>query len=237
MDVTIRLKERVYYSIEEFAREIYLFPNEAFAMIKSQKFLKILYKYNEKMYNNIAELLNKPFQQDALLFQIQYILNPLMELRHHGYLFKDFQSLGKKIISYGPATDIYLKDFLKYRLLSYYMKVTRYDEKAPVLFQKVLKLEEEYPSNENRAYFKLGFLLEGSGNIVYRDKKFTDIREFLSYVTMPVNITDFSASFIKSQYLLAWLEHLGYVREITLFENLVLSVEQKERKNDNLRKV
>ena len=65
MDLSIRINSKHYNSIEEFAHEIYLFHDEAFSLIKSQKFLKILYKYNEKMYNDIVELLTQPFQQDA----------------------------------------------------------------------------------------------------------------------------------------------------------------------------
>ena len=54
---------------------------------------------------------------------------------------------------------------------------------------------------------------------------------------MPVNIIDVAKDFIKSQYVLAWLEIKGFQKEIVLFENLVISIEQKERKNDNLRKI
>ena len=236
-ELKIILKDQEYYSFEEFAKNIYLYPDEAFTLVKSEKFMKYLYNYNQNMYNNIGEEITKPFQQDALLFKIQYILNPLMEIRHHGYIFKNFSELGKKIISYGPSTEIYLKDFLKYRLLTYYMKVTGYDVKEPLLYQKIIKLEEEFLVNENRAYFKLGFLLEGSSSIRYGGKTFNKVDEFLSYIIKPVNITDFASNFISSQYLLAWLEHLGYKDEVNLFINLVSSVEQKEKANDNIRKI
>ena len=237
MDIIIHLKNNTYYSMEEFAKNIYLFPDESFALIKSKKFLKILYKFNQNMYNAIVELLTHPFQQDALLFKVQYILNPLMEIRHHGYLFPTFESLGNKILSYGPEIDIYLKDFLKYHLLSYYMQKTRYDIKKPEIYQRVLLLEQQFLSNENRAYFRLGFLLEGTLTMHYNDKKFTRPADFLNYVRQPVNITDFAKSFISSQYTFAWLEELGYDRQISLFENLVYSVEQKEKQNDHLRKI
>lgn len=237
MNISIRINSNHYSSFEEFAKNIYLYHNESFALIKSQKFLKILYKYNEKMYNSIVRLLSNPFQPDALLFRAQYILNPLMGIKYHGYVFDDFISLGKKILFYGPLTDIYLKDFLKYQLLSYYMEITRYDKKEPILYSKVKELEKEFLINENRAYFKLGFLLNGTNSITYNGKVFDDVKAFMNYVILPVNITDFASDFIKSQYVFAWLEYLGYKKEIVLFENLVFSVEQKERKNDNLRKI
>ena len=53
----------------------------------------------------------------------------------------------------------------------------------------------------------------------------------------PVNISGFSKTFISSQYLLAYLELMGYQKEIILFENFVSSVEQKEKKNDDIRKI
>lgn len=237
MEIKIKIKNTYLYSIEELARSICLYPDECFAVIKSQKFLKILYKYDEKMYNDIVGVLKTPHQQDELLFKIQYILNPLMEIRHHGYIFDSFKNLGKQIILFGPNVDIYLKDFLKYRLLSYYMVKTRYDEKEPVLYKKIKALEEYFVINENRAYFKLGFLLDDTNELIYKGKKFTSYGDFLNYVMEPYNITEFAKDFIKSQYLFAYLSHLGYEKEITLFENLVSSVEQKEKKNDNIRKV
>lgn len=237
MNLIIKVGKKSYYSIVDFAKEIYLQHDESFALIKSEKFLKTLYNFDQNMYNRIVELLSNPFQQDALLFKVQYILNPLMELHYHGYTFKDFMSLGKKIISYGPATDIYLKDFLKYHLLSYYMEVTKYDQKKPVLYNKVKILEEEFILNENRAYFKLGFLLEGSNVIIYNGKKFYDAKSLFEYLILPVNIIDFAKDFIKSQYVFAWLEMLGYQKELILFENFILSIEQKEKKNDSIRKI
>ena len=160
-----------------------------------------------------------------------------MSIRHHGYNFIDFAALGKQIVLYGPKTDIYLKDFLKYQLLSYYMEVTKYDIKEPVIYQRVKELEEEFKDNEDRAYFKLGFILEGSNTIYYREKKYNQIDEFLKCAIKPVNITDFAARYIKSQYIYAWLEILDKKDKVVLFENLVSSIEQKEKENDHLRKV
>ena len=237
MNIVIKLGKKYYSTIEEFAKEIYLQHEEALALIKSEKFLKILYNYNQKMYNNIVELMSNPFQQDALLFKTQYILNPIMGLCYHNYYFDNFASLAKQIIAYGPKTDIYLKDFLKYKLLSYYMEITKYDVKNPSLYKNVKKLEEEFLDNENRAYFKLGFLLEGSNIIIYNGKKFENPKKLFEYLIMPVNIIDVAKDFIKSQYVLAWLEIKGFQKEIVLFENLVISIEQKERKNDSIRKI
>ena len=117
------------------------------------------------------------------------------------------------------------------------MEITKYDVKNPSLYKNVKKLEEEFLDNENRAYFKLGFLLEGSNIIIYNGKKFEDPKKLFEYLIMPVNIIDVAKDFIKSQYVLAWLEIKGLQKEIVLFENLVISIEQKERKNDSIRKI
>lgn len=237
MDLIIKLGSNTFYSMEEFAKNIYLYHDEALALIKSKKFLKILYNYNEKMYNNIVELLSQPFQNDAFLFKTQYIINPIMSLRYHGYNFENVEELGKKILSFGPQIDIYLKDFLKYKLLSYYFEVVHFDERKPQLYKSIKTLEEEFLTNENKAYFKLGFVLDNQKCILYNGKKFNDIKQFMSYVILPVSITEFAKDFIKSQYVFAWLDYLGYKKEISLFESIVDNVEQKERKNDNLRKI
>lgn len=237
MDLIIKLGSNTFYSMEEFAKNIYLYHDEALALIKSKKFLKILYNYNEKMYNNIVELLSQPFQNDAFLFKTQYIINPMMSLRYHGYNFENVEELGKKILSFGPQIDIYLKDFLKYKLLSYYFEVVHFDERKPQLYKNIKTLEEEFLTNENKAYFKLGFVLDNQKCILYNGKKFNDVKQFMSYVILPVSITEFAKDFIKSQYVFAWLDYLGYKKEISLFESIVDNVEQKERKNDNLRKI
>ncbi len=237
MDLIIKLGSNTFYSMEEFAKNIYLYHDEALALIKSKKFLKILYNYNEKMYNNIVELLSQPFQNDAFLFKTQYIINPIMGLRYHGYNFENVEELGKKILSFGPQIDIYLKDFLKYKLLSYYFEVVHFDERKPQLYKSIKTLEEEFLTNENKAYFKLGFVLDNQKCILYNGKKFNDVKQFMSYVILPVSITEFAKDFIKSQYVFAWLDYLGYKKEISLFESIVDNVEQKERKNDNLRKI
>lgn len=237
MDLIIKLGSNTFYSMEEFAKNIYLYHDEALALIKSKKFLKILYNYNEKMYNNIVELLRQPFQNDAFLFKTQYIINPIMSLRYHGYNFENVEELGKKILSFGPQIDIYLKDFLKYKLLSYYFEVVHFDERKPQLYKNIKTLEEEFLTNENKAYFKLGFVLDNQKCILYNGKKFNDVKQFMSYVILPVSITEFAKDFIKSQYVFAWLDYLGYKKEISLFESIVDNVEQKERKNDNLRKI
>ena len=231
MDLIIKLGSNTFYSMEEFAKNIYLYHDEALALIKSKKFLKILYNYNEKMYNNIVELLSQPFQNDA------FIINPIMSLRYHGYNFENVEELGKKILSFGPQIDIYLKDFLKYKLLSYYFEVVHFDERKPQLYKSIKTLEEEFLTNENKAYFKLGFVLDNQKCILYNGKKFNDVKQFMSYVILPVSITEFAKDFIKSQYVFAWLDYLGYKKEISLFESIVDNVEQKERKNDNLRKI
>ena len=237
MDLIIKLGSNTFYSMEEFAKNIYLYHDEALALIKSKKFLKILYNYNEKMYNNIVELLSQPFQNDAFLFKAQYIINPIMSLRYHGYNFENVEELGKKILSFGPQIDIYLKDILKYKLLSYYFEVVHFDERKPQLYKNIKTLEEEFLTNENKAYFKLGFVLDNQKCILYNGKKFNDVKQFMSYVILPVSITEFAKDFIKSQYVFAWLDYLGHKKEISLFESIVDNVEQKERKNDNLRKI
>ena len=107
----------------------------------------------------------------------------------------------------------------------------------PTISVALKKLEEEFLDNENRAYFKLGLLLEGSNIIIYNGKKFENPKKLFEYLIMPVNIIDVAKDFIKSQYVLAWLEIKGFQKEIVLFENLVISIEQKERKNDSIRKI
>lgn len=237
MELTIKLKDKTYYSLKDFASDIYLNTEEAFTLVKSAKFLKILYKMEPILYNSIAELLSSPFQVDSLMFKVQYLINPLSSLSYHKVIYPNFQKLGEKILKMAPECDIYLKDFLKYHLLSFYMEQTKIDVKDPTLYRKVKQLEEEFLQNENRAYFKLGFLLEGTKRIFYQRNVFNNPQDFLAYAIQGVNIIDFGKTFEPSQYLFAYLEYLGYDSQIKKYESIVHLARQKEVENDNLRKV
>ena len=149
MSFKIVVENEVFSSIEEFARNIYLHPDASEKILTSTKFLSLLAKENRNKFDQLIGI-NRAFKDaEAFLFYAQYALCPHMELRHHGYLFSSLEELGKKILSFGPEVDIYLKDFLKHKLLSKYMKDQGLNEKDPQIYSRVLELEKKFKENEN----------------------------------------------------------------------------------------
>ena len=149
----IKIKDHVITSLEELGRNMYLYPEAFETLLVSTKFLKILKDENKELLEKLIKLNHEVRDVNAFLFHAQYLFCPHMELKHHRYSFSNLKELGKQILSFGPKVDIYLKDFLKYKLLSKYMVDQGYDVRNSTLYHKVLELEQLFLVNENKAYF------------------------------------------------------------------------------------
>lgn len=224
----IRIKDEEFLSLKEFGSKIYLYPEESFALINSKKFLLIIKKMDEKMYEEIIKLRESETSKEVFLFKIQYLFAPVLPLQYYGVKYEDYEKIGRRIINGAPLIDIYMKDFLKYGLLSYYMRHVGDDKKHKDLYELILRLEHEFPLNENRAYFKLGFYLDKRNEIVYRRRGYKDVKSFLEMILSETMISDFAKDFEKNQYLQAYLEINDYQKELREFESIVSSVQEWE---------
>ena len=117
----IQIKDKIYASLEEFGREMYLYPEACETLLTSTKFLKALANENKELFEKLVALNRDVRDANAFLFHAQYLFCPHMELKHHRYSFATIKELGQQILEFGPKIDIYLKDFLKFKLLSKYM--------------------------------------------------------------------------------------------------------------------
>ena len=230
MSVIIKIKDQDYFSFEEFAKNIYMYPDESYKLINSRKFLLMLKKENEAMYNSIIELRKSETQEGAFIFKVQYVFCPLMELKYYKGKYFTPEELGKRILNGAPRIDIYIQELIKYKLISYYMKLQGLDELEPGFYKKIIDLEESFSYNEIRTYFKMGFILSKSKEIVYRRRKYSDVKAFFDVILSPAIITSFASDFEKDQYLFAWLEILGYEKELIKFDAIISSVEEWEEK-------
>ncbi len=228
--LNIHLKEYEFSSLKEFGAKMYLYPEESFALINTKKFLTILKKYDSDLYFKVEELRKKETAKEAFLFKIQYLFAPVLPLQHYKNQYLNYEQLGRRIINGAPKMDIYIGDFLRYGLLSYYMRHVGDDQNQKELYSFVLKLEHEFTLNEARAYFKLGFYLDKRREIVYRRRGYKDAKSFFEMILSETMIRDFARDFEKNQYIFAWLELNGYEKEIADFESIVASVEEWEEK-------
>ena len=226
----IHIRDEEFFSLKEFGSKIYLYPEESFALINTKNFLTILKKYDEEFYKKVEELRSSETSKEVFLFKIQYLFAPVLPLQYYGVQYKSYEKIGNRILNGAPQIDIYMQDFLRYGLLSYYMRHVGDDHMQSKLYETVLCLEHEFLLNEARAYFKLGFHLDKRDEIVYRRRGYKDVKSFFEMILSPTMINDFAKDFEKNQYLLAWLEYKGYQKEIREFESIVSSVEEWEEK-------
>lgn len=230
INVNIKIHDHIYTTFEEFAQNIYLYYDEAFHLINTKKFLVLLKKYDIEKYNEIIKLRKEEKDNDAFIFKVQYVFNPLMELRFRTYKFKSLQELGKKILLASPKIDIYTLELIKNKLISYYMILQGLNKLEPTLFEKVKEIEEKFEENAYLYYFKMGFLLDRNQKIVYRRKWYDNISDLFDEILKPTQITDFAESFESSQYLFAWLSILGKDNVINKYKSIVSTLEEWEEK-------
>ena len=226
----IKIKEQVFTSLEEFGRNIYLYPEACETLLTSTKFLKALADENKELFEKLVAINHEVRDVNAFLFHMQYLFCPHMELKHHGYSFNNLKELGKQILEFGPKVDVYLKDFLKFRLLSKYMKDQGYDTRKSYIYNRVLELEELFFENENKAYFLLGFLLAETDNIIFDNEEYTNVSDFFEHMITDYYIVNYSHNLESNQYIYAWLEVKGLKNEINKYRALINTIEQLEGK-------
>ena len=237
MNFVITLEKERIDSLEEFGKKMYLYPDASEKLLTSPKFLKFLKEYDIDKYNKLIELNHKAREHEEFIFLAQYIFCPIMNIRHHGYEFNSLKELGEKIIGFGPEIDVYLKDFLKYRLLSQYMVLLGFDKREVLLYQKVLELEKLFQENENKAYFLLGFTLSNCGIITYWNKSYSDVDLFFKEMVLDNNVVGYSSLLEKNQYVISWLTYLGYQDKVDYYQSIINSIQTLEDNYERRTKV
>lgn len=226
----IKIKDQIFASLEEFGRQMYLYPEACESLLTSTKFLKALASENKELFEKIVALNREVRDANAFLFHAQYLFCPHMELKHHRYCFSNIKELGQQILEFGPKVDIYLMDFLKFKLLSKYMRDQGIDIRKPDIYKKVLELEELFYKNENKAYFLLGFVLSESKNIIFDKKEYTDVKDFFQTMITDYYVVNYSKNLETNQYIYAWLEVNGLDKKVSKYRSLLSTVEQLEDK-------
>ena len=224
----IKIKDQVFTSLEELGRNMYLYPEACETLLTSTKFLKILKEENKELLEKLIKLNHEVRDVNAFLFHAQYLFCPHMELKHHRYSFATLKELGKQILEFGPKVDIYLKDFLKFKLLSKYMVDQGYDIRKKDLYKKVLELEELFLENQNKAYFLLGFYLAETENIIFDKKEYTSVEDFFKVMLTDFYIVNYSHYLEDNQYVYAWLEIKGKKKELSMYKSLIDTISKLE---------
>ncbi len=228
MNFVITLEDQRIDSLEDLGRKMYLYEDASEALLTSNKFLKFLKEYDYEKYKKLIELNHQKREHEEFIFLAQYIFCPLMNIRHHGYEFNSLKEMGEKIINYGPEIDIYLKDFLKFHLLSQYMEMMEYDKVDKENYLAIKNLEKLFLENENKAYFLLGFILSKCDIITYCKRPYDDVNRFFLEMVLDRNIIAYSSLIDKNQYVLSWLTYLGKNSQVDKYQSMINSIKALE---------
>lgn len=228
MNFVITLEDQRIDSLEDLGRKMYLYEDASEALLTSNKFLKFLKEYDYEKYRKLISLNHQKREHEEFIFLAQYIFCPLMNIRHHGYEFNSLKELGEKIINYGPEIDIYLKDFLKFHLLSQYMEMMEYDKVDKENYLAIKNLEKLFLENENKAYFLLGFILSKCDIITYCKRPYSDVNRFFLEMVLDRNIIAYSSLIDKNQYVLSWLTYLGKKSQVDKYQSMINSIKALE---------
>lgn len=237
MNFVIKLEDQRITSLKELGEKMYLYEDASEKLLTSNKFLKFLKEYDEDKFNKLIKLNHEVREHEEFVFFAQYIFNPIMNIRHHGYQFNSFKELGRQIIDFGPEIDIYLKDFLKFKLLSRYMKMMGFDKTEAKIYNKVIEFEKMFKENENKAYFLLGFTLCGCGIITYWNRSYDNVDLFFKEMVLDCNIVSFSSWLDKNQYVLSWLTYLGYTEQVDKYQSIINLINVLEENYESRTKI
>lgn len=226
-----------YSNLFSLAKDIYLYPGRFYKAFKDKELMKFIQDQDQKKHDDIVELKKKHYIPDVFLFKASYILNPYMELRYHGFLFKNYADIGKTIKKHAPKIDVYIKDLIRFDLLQEYMEAQGDNKKKPETYKKVLEVRERYKYKHNLGYFLLGYALDNDRYFYYHGKKFDDPKVFLSNYSTMHNLFEFARNFEVDCAFMAWLEVLGHTSIINRYNNIVKLVENKEKECSNSEQV
>lgn len=218
-----------YTNLFSLAKDIYLYPGRFYKAFKEKDLMKFIQEQDTKKYDAIIELKKKHYIPDVFLFKVSYILNPFMELRYHGFLFKDYAEIGKIIKKNSPKIDVYIKDLIRFDLLQEYMEKQDDDKKKPETYKKVLMIREKYKYKHNLGYFLLGYALDHDKTFYYNGEKFTDPKVFLKSRSTMHNLFKFARDFEVDCAFMAWLEVMEQTSIINRYNGVVKLIENKEK--------
>ena len=237
MSFVIKLEDKKMTSLKELGENMYLYPDASEKLLTSNKFLRFLKEEDKDKFDRLIKLNHEVREHQEFIFLAQYIFSPIMSIRHHGYKFSSFKELGQQILDFGPDIDVYLKDFLKYKLLTKYMVHMGFDKTDSKIYNKVIELEGLFEENENKAYFLLGFTLSRCGIITYCGRSYKDVNLFFKEMALNKNVTSFFSLISKSQYVVSWLTYLGYGEQVDKYQSIINLVDDLEESYERRKEI
>ena len=167
-------QDKTYDDIFSLAKDLYKSLEWADAL-RSKEFAAFVESQDESKAKRIDKVLMLSVPDDVMIFHIGCILNPFMPFSFHGYVFKDYVELGKKLLSFSPTPDPVLQSLIRYELVSKHMETTFYNNSHQEEYETVKKIEKLGRDDMPYAYFSLGYYLSKNTTIIYDHILYQDL--------------------------------------------------------------
>lgn len=219
-----------YDSVFALAKDIGRYPGRFYEAFEEGNLLDYVREEDPAKYRRLVELKRQDYIPDVFLFKASYILNPYMELRYHGFVFKSYEEIGQVIKRFCPKIDVYLQDLLRFGLLAEYMKTQGDDVRKPELWARLEEVSKLYKTDHSLAYFSFAYALDPHDRSFHYDGRcYDDPKEFLRSRLPIGSLFEFAGRFEDDGAFQAWLLFLGYDTVLDRYQSLVSLIEEKER--------
>ena len=185
---------------------------------------KYLSTYDQEMASQCIDL-KEIKDKDLAVFNLIYLLNPNAPLCFRGKLYNDLESLGLEMANGSPNIDEDIRDLVKCGALLNYVKNNRYDER---LIDAVADVTEALEEDDNSSkYFKLMFILNPGMGYQIGNARCEDVQDLIDLLESMDNTSrdNVSDMIVDDPMLMAWLDALGYGRQVEKWQQIYEKVE------------
>ena len=203
--MTYTFKNKVYEDLFLLGKDIYLNQVDFVYDLRNNKDLLEFIKNNdENKYLRILKLLKLSLPDDIIAFRASMILNPYMEFRYKGKLFKTYKDLGLYMISFAPETDSWGLELIHYNLLSIHALFSHFTYCTKEDFENIKEFEKAAELNISYSYFLLAYFLSQKKTLIYYKNEYEDIFSFLYFLKKENDTSNVSILLAHREYLKAF---------------------------------
>lgn len=185
---------------------------------------KYLASFNEEMASQCMDF-KEMADKDLAVFNLIYLLNPNAPLCYKGTLYNDMESVGAVMASAAPDILPDIAEMICNGALHQYVSENDYDER---LVQAVYGVTSAMRYNpKSNKYFKLMYTLNPSMGFEVNRVRCEDLKDLIDYLeSVDSNTRDNIADhLIDNEMFIAWLDSLGYDKQIDKWKDLYKKVE------------
>lgn len=185
---------------------------------------KYLATFNQEMASQCIDL-KEMADKDLAVFKLIYLLNPTAPLCYKGVLYNDLEALGEAMAASAPEINQDIAEMISNGALHFYVSENKFDTKlVQNVFGVMQALNNDASSNK---YFKLMYILNPGMGFGINRVKCEDLSDLIDYLESVDNSTrdNISDALVDNDMFLAWVDSLGYDKQIDKWLDIYKKVE------------